>query len=594
MSDEEKIESKFICVWLDNQLMKSEDDVDTQDQLETLVKIFRTFRNSDQCVDFITDITEQKIFFITTNILGKFLVPLIHSYEQIDSIYLFYSTKSTDNELIWTKDYKKIKEIFHDIKLIPNRFLQDTTEKQKNDPIAISFVSSVDINSNDLNRQDPTFMYFQLIKEILLNDHSSESYEETKNEMISFCRQIYVDNPNAIVILDEFEQSFIPELSIYWYTRECFLYKMLNKALWTPQPDVLYKLRYFIRHLYYQILSQAQTQRDQLSSMIVYRGQTMSADQINKLKQNVGGFLSFNNFLSTSLEKDVARNFLIGSEEIGVLFEMEIDPTIEKFPMINIELISYLKKEDCEQELLFAMGSVFRIIQIQQQENNLYRVQLKLSADNDQQLAEYTRRTREQTRTSHSFLSLLRLMNELSQYSCVDQFAEMLREDVTLSANPSILGAVHHMFGSIYHARGQLKKALDYFHKSLTIYLDFLPADHPTLTPTYNNIGSVYLSQSDFNKALEFQQLALDCQMKSENPNSSSIIIYTNNLAKIYSHQGKYKEALDYHKRALELQKQILGENDPSLTETYDLISSVYQRMNNYEQAGQFIIYSFD
>ncbi len=69
--------------------------------------------------------------------------------------------------------------------------------------------------------------------------------------------------------------------------------------------------------------------------MIVYRGQTMFADQINKFKQNVGGFLSFNNFLSTSLEKDVPQNFLIESEEIEILFEMQIDPTIEKFPMIK-------------------------------------------------------------------------------------------------------------------------------------------------------------------------------------------------------------------------------------------------------------------
>jgi hypothetical protein len=71
--------------------------------------------------------------------------------------------------------------------------------------------------------------------------------------------------------------------------------------------------------------------------------------------------------------------------------------------MINIELISYLQKEDCEQELLFAMGSVFKIIQIQQEEKNLYRVQLKLSEDVDQHLAEYTKLTREKTRTSHSF-----------------------------------------------------------------------------------------------------------------------------------------------------------------------------------------------
>jgi hypothetical protein len=127
--------------------------------------------------------------------------------------------------------------------------------------------------------------------------------------MIAFCRQIYVDDPNAIVILDEFEQSFIPELSIYWYTRECFLYKMLNKALWTPQADVLYKLRYFLRHLHQEILSQSKSRSTDQSTMIVYRGQNMSDDQIQKFKQNVGGFLSFNNFLSTSLQRDVAHVF---------------------------------------------------------------------------------------------------------------------------------------------------------------------------------------------------------------------------------------------------------------------------------------------
>ena len=120
----------------------------------------------------------------------------------------------------------------------------------------------------------------------------------------------------------------------------------------------------------------------------------------------------------------------------------------------------------------------------------------------------------------------------------------------------------------------------------MSIYFDFLPADHTALTPTYNNIGTVYLAQADYKKAFEFQKLALDCQMNSKEPNPSSIIVYTNNLAKIYSCQEKYNEALEYHQRALELQKQFLGENDSELTETYDLISSIYYKIDDYEQAG--------
>ncbi|CAF4543722.1 unnamed protein product, partial [Rotaria sp. Silwood2] len=491
-----------------------------------------------------------------------FIVPTIHPFEQVDSIYIFHGNKSSDDQ--WTKDFKKIKEIFNDITLICDRFKQDIIQKEKdNNSFTISFVSSSDINSRDVNRHDPSFMYFQLVKDIILKDHLFESEEQTKADMLSYSRKVYADCPNTILVLDEFERDFIPELSIYWYVKECFLYKMLNEALYTPQPDVLYKLRYFLRHLYYQILSEASKQRQHLSSMTVYRGQNVSLDQINKLKENVGGFLSFNNFLSTSLKQDIAINFLWGTEN-GVLFQMQIDPTIQKFPFINIEQISYLQREENEQELLFAMGSVFRIVRIEK-EKDFYCVQLTLSDDVDEQLEEYTKVTRNQTRSFHSFLSLLRLMHKLEEYSCIEQFAEMLHDDIGVAANPMILAGVHH-----------------------TIHMSDLPDNHPVLSPTYSYIGVVYDALYDYTKALEYQQMALDCQVNSANPDVSSIITYMKHIASIYNNQEKYSEALDYYKRALELQIGHFGENDSSVRKTYSLISSIYYKQGDYEQSNSY------
>jgi hypothetical protein len=123
--DEQNVEDRFVCVWLDNQLMRSEDYIDTQDQIRTIIKAFLNFKDSNQCVDFITDTTDAKIFFITTNVLGKILVPIIHFFEQIHSIYIFYTKKSSDED--WTKDYKKIKGIYNDIIQICDRFKQDAT-----------------------------------------------------------------------------------------------------------------------------------------------------------------------------------------------------------------------------------------------------------------------------------------------------------------------------------------------------------------------------------------------------------------------------------------------------------------------------------
>ena len=88
-------------------------------------------------------------------------------------------------------------------------------------------------------------MYFQLLKEILLNDYQLESEKHTKMDMINYCRKVHVDNPTEIVLIDEFEKDFIPELSILWYTKECFLHRILNKALWKLELDVFYRLRFF-------------------------------------------------------------------------------------------------------------------------------------------------------------------------------------------------------------------------------------------------------------------------------------------------------------------------------------------------------------
>jgi tetratricopeptide (TPR) repeat protein len=308
------------------------------------------------------------------------------------------------------------------------------------------------------------------------------------------------------------------------------------------------------------------------------------------LKQNVGGFLSFNNFLSTSLRRDVAFNFVWGSET-GVLFEMFIDSTIEKFPFASIEHLSFQQGQRGESEILFSAGTVFRIVEIDKQ-TDYYHVQLILSNDIDEQLAEYTKRTREKTRSSYCFVSLLKLMHELCQYDSIDRFSQIFDNDSSLYTDPDILDVIHNLFGLMHNDRGQINDALKHFHKSLSICLITLPADHPQLAVTYNNIGCVYTSQSNHDTALTFYQLALDCQSNSDNPDALAMITYTSNIARVYREQEKFDDALIFYKRALKLQKEYLGENDPSLATIYNMISAVYYQINDYEQASKFIIIS--
>ena len=575
-----------MCVWLDNHLVRSQDYLNTQQDIINLFQSSQIFHDSEQCVDFITDLENSKVFLIISYRLGQLLLPLIHHCEQIESVYVFCSVNLSPIDDQWTKQIGKIKGIFQNLELIYEALVHDDRCQSEESSFGISFLSLKQINSStSIDQRDPSFVYFQLMKEALLNDCSQEFEEQARTDLLKYCLHVSARNDTNLKILDEFENEFQCGHSIHWYMRECFLHKMLNRALWRLDLTVLYKLRYFIRHLYQQIVFAGMFQMKDTSLLTVYRGQSIREEQLEKLRQSVGGFLCFNNFLSTSINPAIAQRFIWGSE-IGILFEMNIDQNIRKFPFIDIDKFFLQEGKDSEQEILFTMGTVFRINNIEQQDD-FYRIRLTLSDEVDKQLEEYSSQIRRKIRSTNSFLSLLRLMNQLSQHQSVDQFVRILSDDDSFMAQPSLLASIYDEFGTIYHVRGQYQRSLDYYDKSLNIYSSYLSADDQQLSSIYNKMGSVYFDQYDYEKALTLHELALQCQMKSKTPNLSSIIFYSKNIAKIYEKQGKYNEAISRYRGALQIQEQYGDKNDPSLIETLNLLFSIFYELENYEQAGK-------
>jgi hypothetical protein len=84
--------------------------------------------------------------------------------------------------------------------------------------------------------------------------------------------------------------------------------------------------------------------------------------------KNKNGLLSFNNFLSTSTDREislnVAKQSLTNPNLTAVLFKMDIDPFIASNPFASVDKISYFS--DAENEILFSMHTIFRIDEIKQ------------------------------------------------------------------------------------------------------------------------------------------------------------------------------------------------------------------------------------
>ncbi|CAF1393657.1 unnamed protein product, partial [Didymodactylos carnosus] len=327
-----------------------------------------------------------KAFLVADSIFGQQIISLIHDIPQLDAIWILCRNKSQHEE--WTRKWLKIKGVYTEIKPIC-KALQLAAKQCNNDSIAMSFISVDEVvSSENLNQLEPSFMYTQIFKEIFLEMKYDAQAIKT---LAGYWRELYNGNMNQLNIINEFKRNYRPERSIWWYTRECFTYEILNRALRNLEGDTIINMGFFIHDLHRQI---EQLHKEQVSSycgksFVVYRGQTLLTVAYEKLRKTRGGLVSFNNFLSTSKSREVslvfAESTLGKTDTVGILFQITIDPSVTSTLFADIQSVSYF---EIEEEILFSMHAVFRIGEITRidDDNPLYQVALKLTADDDEQL----------------------------------------------------------------------------------------------------------------------------------------------------------------------------------------------------------------
>jgi hypothetical protein len=86
-------------------------------------------------------------------------------------------------------------------------------------------------------------MYSQILKEIILD---IEHDKIAKKEFVDFCCIHYADDNNIQSNkIRDFERLYESHSPIWWYTKEPFIYSILNKALRTQESN--FKSNYLSR-----------------------------------------------------------------------------------------------------------------------------------------------------------------------------------------------------------------------------------------------------------------------------------------------------------------------------------------------------------
>ena len=153
------------------------------------------------------------------------------------------------------------------------------------------------------------FIHSLLLIDVLLRMKTNET---DKQELISLCTKEYKSNDAQLALVREFESEYSPDKALWWYSRQSFLYKILNKALRTQNINLLFLFRFVIADI------DRQLRQNQCQLFVrVYRGQVMSVEELNNLRQSVDNFFSINSFFSTSKNRQQAMRFLISNGDFG-------------------------------------------------------------------------------------------------------------------------------------------------------------------------------------------------------------------------------------------------------------------------------------
>jgi len=97
---------EYVFTWLDKNSMSSEENLDMQTKMRKIVGDLKIFEDPDACVEYITDLKDQKVVLIVCGSYNHRLISVIHHLSHLSAIYVYCFEKETVEE--WSKYYEKV------------------------------------------------------------------------------------------------------------------------------------------------------------------------------------------------------------------------------------------------------------------------------------------------------------------------------------------------------------------------------------------------------------------------------------------------------------------------------------------------------
>jgi tetratricopeptide (TPR) repeat protein len=581
VEDIDENKENITLIWFDPNIGSRKDTDTTIKRLREINDYVKFYTELDQCLKHIQSIHNEKIFLVTSGARASELLPQITTLRQVDSIFIFCMKKVKYEHL--TNEYLKIVGIYVDINALCVSIQEqvDLVEKQLK---TFSIFDQHQKSTKDLSKQSAEFLWFQLFGYVILrlprNQHA-------KKQMLDMCRYYYRGNSKQLNLIDDFDCNYRPELAIQWYSKQSFIYKLINKALRSEDIDQLYNFRFFIGDLSESLAREHQKiVQSEEGVLTVYRGVKLSSEELDHLKENQGKLISTNGYLSTSRSRKKALAFAIKptnrSDALPVLFEIECDVQQLGDTVLFADIAKFSEYPG-EKEVLFDLSAAFRL-ECVQSDGQVWLIKMSATSDGQAITHDYIEVTRRETDEKTEAIMFGRLMCQMGHYEKSQRYFEQL----LANPNGEDVAWIEFNIGRAVHYKDELTRAKELYDRA---YDRMMNADPPRIKDSayvLNNIGNVLKRQEKYEESLQCYRRALMIRQKYCPSGHPDIAISLKNIGSLFSKLGKFCEALDFFQQALEIQEKYYPAGHPDISWSLSSIGSVHQKQGNYLEALDF------
>ena len=583
---------QITLIWLDNQLEQTSqfaNDIHlTEEMLRELNDYVQLFSSESNCLDYMESIkTETILLVVAGSSASSNLLEKTHRMRHVDSIFIFCQRTTSYEPLLRNKDYQKLAGVFNEREALASSISGSIEFVDKRSAIFALYNVEKQKSARNLNRESGSFIFLQLVKQVLQKMSSNnEAAQASKTEMLEQCRLYYRGNKKALDDIDRFEREYTSDQAIQWYTANSFLYRLVNKALRTEDIDALYTYRFFIVDLCKCLAEESELLHRFTSKINLYRGVKLPRTDRQRFCESIGHLISVNGYFSTSRNLNVSEVFAdtgpnnTSNDLDSVVFDIEVD--LEKYPELILADITHLSKYRDEEEVLFDVGTVFKIQSVEYNEQKQHWYFQMIATNEGQSIAkDYVDLKQVELNESNDIESTFgNLLFEMGDWLKSRMYFRNL--DKRRPDDPYILFGI----GRSYYNFDYPEQALQYFK---TAYDLCVKGDNERLTLGAKiccHISNVYIDCSNYGDALCSANKALELyQSVGEETNRLGIAQALIRVGLVYYHQGKDVKSLDHFQRAYSIVKNIYPFDHPERSICLNFLAFAYYHIGDYSRS---------